>query len=127
MINIVFIGMGGFIGAILRYLLSGWVQTWTRSATFPVGTLAVNLLGCLLIGLLSQLVELRNFFNPETRLFLFIGVLGAFTTFSTFGNETLLLMRDGERMLSLINIGAHIFLGLMAVWLGQVCAQWLWR
>jgi len=87
-------------GAILRYLLSGWVQAWAKGAAFPYGTLTVNLLGCLIIGFLAQLVELRNLFSPETRVFVFIGVLGAFTTFSTFGNDTMLLLRDGEWGLS---------------------------
>lgn len=127
MMKFVLVGLGGFIGAVLRYLLSGCVQKWTKNATFPYGTLTVNLLGCLIIGLLSQLVEGRHLFSPETRIFVFIGILGAFTTFSTFGSETMNLLRDGETLLSLMNIGTHIFLGLTAVWLGQVFGQLIWR
>ncbi|MFQ5598077.1 MAG: fluoride efflux transporter CrcB [Nitrospiria bacterium] len=124
--KLMMVGLGGFIGAVLRYLLSGWVQTWTKSAVFPYGTLAVNLLGCLGIGLLSHLVEARNLWSPEARMFVFIGTLGAFTTFSTFGNETMKLLRNGETLLSFMNIGAHTILGLAAVWLGQVCAELIW-
>ena len=125
--KILLIGLGGSLGAILRYLVSGGVQGWSGSGAFPYGTLSVNLLGCLVIGLLSQLVELRGLFSPDARAFLFIGTLGAFTTFSTFGNETMQLMREGELFLSLANICAQILLGLTAVWLGHACAQWLWR
>lgn len=121
------IGAGGFIGAIFRYLISGWVQNWSRSLDFPYGTLAVNLLGCFVIGLLSYWGEQHNLFSPNARLFVFIGLLGAFTTFSTFGNETLNLLRARNELLVLLNVGAHILLGLLAVWLGRVLAAFLWR
>lgn len=121
------IGTGGFIGAILRYLVSGWVQNWSRSLDFPYGTLAVNLLGCFIIGLLSYWGEQHNLFSPNTRFFIFIGLLGAFTTFSTFGNETITLLRARDELLALLNVGAHILLGLLAVWLGRVLAAFLWR
>ena len=125
--KIILIGLGGFLGAVMRYLVSGGVQSWSKSATFPYGTLAVNLIGCLMIGLLAQLVEIRNILSPETRAFLFIGTLGAFTTFSTFGNESMNLLKEGEALLSFLNVGVHILFGLTAVWLGQVCAQLIWR
>lgn len=121
------IGIGGFIGAILRYLLSGWVQDWSRSLDFPYGTLAVNLLGCFVIGILSYWGEQHNLFSPNARLFVFIGILGAFTTFSTFGNETVNLLRARDELLALLNVGAHVLLGLLAVWLGRVLAAFLWR
>lgn len=121
------IGAGGFIGAILRYLVSGWVQNWSRSLDFPYGTLAVNLLGCFIIGILSYWGEQHNLFSPNVRLFVFIGLLGAFTTFSTFANETLNLLRARDELLALLNVGAHILLGLLAVWLGRVLAAFLWR
>src|SRR5947199_2363196 len=94
MINALWVGVGGFIGSVLRYILSGVVQDLTGRDDFPAGTLAVNLLGCLTIGLLSQLVEDRSAFSPETRAFVFMGILGGFTTFSAFGNETMNLWRD---------------------------------
>jgi CrcB protein len=126
MSNMLWIGVGGFVGSILRYLLSGLVQQWTRRDDFPVGTLAVNLLGCLLVGLLSQLAETRSAFSPETRAFLIIGVIGGFTTFSAFGNETMNLWRDKETLLGFVNIASHIVLGLGMVWLGRILGQNIW-
>ena len=125
--NILFIGFGGFLGSILRYVFSGYVQGLLRSADFPYGTIAVNLTGCLIIGFLSQLAESQGAFTPETRAFLFIGFLGGFTTFSTFGNETMNLFRDSENVLALVNIVLHTVLGLGAVWLGRLLAYQIWR
>ena len=81
--KILWIGAGGAIGAVLRYVVSGVVQGMARDNVFPYGTLAVNLAGCFLIGLLSILAETRGVFSSEASAFLFIGVLGALTTFST--------------------------------------------
>lgn len=125
--TLILVGLGGFLGAILRYLLSGAVQFWTKNSPFPYGTLAVNLIGCLFIGLLSQLGESRHLFSPEIRSFVFVGTLGAFTTFSTFGNETMTLFRNGEPLLSLVNIGTQLAFGLAAVWLGHSFAQVIWK
>ena len=127
MSKILLIGVGGFIGAILRYGVSGAVQDWSKSISFPYGTLAVNLIGCFVIGWLSQLVESYSLFTPEARAFLFVGILGAFTTFSTFGSETLNLLRDQETFLALANIGGQVLLGLVAVWLGRAAALAIWR
>src|SRR5438132_9601160 len=99
--------IGGFIGSALRYSVSGFVQGWSRSINFPYGTLAVNLIGCFAIGFLSQLAETRGFFTAETRTLIFIGVLGGFTTFSAFSNETIKLWREGEILLDTINVAAH--------------------
>lgn len=121
------IGVGGFIGSVLRYLLSGYVQQATKSVEFPYGTLAVNLIGCLIIGFLSQLADTRGVFTAESRAFVFIGALGGFTTFSTFGNESMNLLRDGENVFALVNVGAHIAFGLGAVWLGRTLAYLIWR
>lgn len=124
--NVLWVGVGGFIGSVLRYVLSGRVQEWCRREDFPVGTLAVNLLGCLVVGLLSQLAEARGAFSPETRAFVFVGVLGGFTTFSAFGNETMNLLRDKETSLALANVTGHVVLGLGAVWLGRVLGHTIW-
>lgn len=121
------IGLGGGLGAILRYLLSGAVQNWSKSVSFPYGTLAVNLLGCLLIGFLSGLTETRAIFSPEARLFIFIGLLGGFTTFSTFGNETFNLILSRESLLVFLNLTLHIVLGLGMVWGGRILATLIWR
>ena len=125
--RILLVGMGGFLGALLRYWIGGAVQNWSRSVQFPYGTLAVNLIGCLTIGLLSYLADTRGVLSTEARSFLMIGLLGAFTTFSTFSNETINLLRDGENVLSLLNIGAHTLFGLAAVWLGRSLAHLIWR
>ena len=120
-------GVGGFVGSVLRYWVSGWVQQVTASAGFPFGTMAVNLLGCLVIGLFSQLADVRGVFTPETRALVFVGVLGGFTTFSTFSNETFNLFRDNEAVSALTNLTLQIALGLGAVWLGRTLAYWIWR
>ena len=86
--------------------------------TFPVGTLVVNVSGCFLIGLLGGLVESRQMFGPDLRVFLLIGVLGGFTTFSSFAYETLALARDAEFARALLNIAAQLLLGLGAAWFG---------
>ena len=119
-------GIGGFIGSSLRYAISGYVQLWSKSIAFPYGTLAVNLIGCFAIGFLSYLAESRGMFTAETRTLIFIGVLGGFTTFSAFGNETINLWRDGENLLAALNITAHVILGLGAVWLSRTVAQQMW-
>ncbi len=126
-IRLCLIGAGGFCGAVLRYQVSGWVQDRSGSVTFPFGTLAVNMIGCLLIGLLTYLVETRSFFSVETRGFVLVGLLGAFTTFSTFGNETLTLLRDNRVLLALFNVGFQVIAGVALVWLGRVMASLVWR
>ena len=121
------IALGGAAGAILRYIVSGYVQRWTNSVEFPYGTLVVNLAGCLTIGVLSYLADARGVFTAESRAFVFVGLLGAFTTFSTFGNETMALFRDGENALALFNLGAHLVLGLGAVWGGRALTSLIVR
>ena len=127
MTNILLIGAGGFIGSVLRYLVSGWAQQAAKSVGFPYGTLAVNVIGCFIIGFLAQLAESRGVFTPETRGLVFIGLLGGFTTFSSFGNDTINLFRDGETVNALVNVGANVILGLALVWLGRAVAFWIWR
>ena len=127
MYKLFLIGLGGFAGALLRYGVSGLVQNWSNSVSFPYGTLAVNLLGCFLIGSLSYLAEAYGVFSVETRAFVFVGLLGAFTTYSTFGNESFNLLREGETFLSFANIGLHLILGLGAIWLGRIMVASLWR
>ena len=120
------IGAGGFIGAVLRFLISSWVQTRSGSIVFPFGTLAVNMIGCLLIGFLTYLVETRSLFSVETRSFILIGLLGAFTTFSTFGIETLGLIRDNRIDLAALNAGSQVVVGVALVWLGRIIASVIW-
>lgn len=113
------IGMGGFVGAILRYALGGWVQSAAPNSLFPIGTLAVNVIGCFAIGAVAQTVEARGVLNPHTRLFLTVGLLGGFTTFSAFANETLNGFREGVPGIAIANVVASVGLGLLAAWAGR--------
>lgn len=121
------IGLGGFIGAVLRYLVSGWVQDRSGSIMFPFGTATVNLLGCFAIGLLTFLVETRSYLSVETRAFILIGLLGSFTTFSTFGSETLMLIRSGRMDMAALYAGGQVVIGVIMVWLGRLLAAGIWR
>lgn len=120
--QLLWVGAGGFIGSISRYALGGAVHRLLPGAAFPYGTLAVNVLGCLLIGLAAGLTESRQVLGPEARLFLILGFLGSFTTFSTFGYETLALARDAETLAAAGNVALHLVAGLGAAWLGLVLA-----
>ncbi len=122
--ELLLVGIGGFVGAVARYVVSGAVQH-QAGGHFPAGTLAVNLIGCAAIGGLMALVEDRGALSPDLRLLLLVGLLGSFTTFSTFGHETLALLREGELRLSLANAGGHLGLGLLAVGSGRVLARWI--
>lgn len=121
--KVLIVGMGGFLGATLRYLIGGWVSQLTSESNFPYGTLAVNIIGCLAIGLLSGLAETRGLLTPEMRLLLLTGVLGALTTFSTFSYETASLMQMGQSLPAMLNLSAQIILGLSAIWVGQRVSQ----
>jgi CrcB protein len=115
--DLLFVGAGGFLGAVSRYVLAGIVHQLRPFSTFPAGTLVVNVVGCLVVGLLGGLGESRHI-GHETRLFVFFGIIGGFTTFSAFGYETLALLRDGEHARAALNVGLHLLLGLGGVWAG---------
>ena len=121
--QIFLVGIGGFLGSVFRFLLSGFVHRLIPLSEFPFGTLAVNVVGCLLIGVLNGLAETRQVIGPELRLFLMIGMLGGFTTFSTFGYETLALIRDAEVFRAMGNVALHMFFGLTAVWIGDALGR----
>ena len=123
MLRVFLVGAGGFLGAVLRYLVGGWVHNVLDNAWFPYGTLVVNVVGCLLIGFLAGLAENRLVFGAETRLFLFIGILGGFTTFSSFAYETLALARDAQNLAAAINVLAQVSLGLAGVWIGNTLSR----
>jgi CrcB protein len=125
--HLLIIGIGGFIGAIFRYLISGVVQDFSKSIHFPYGTMSVNLLGCFIIGLLIHLVEYRGMFSPEVRLFVFLGLLGSFTTFSTFALETNSLLNDVQWLQGFTNILVTNVLGLAMVFAGRGLSQIIWR
>jgi fluoride exporter len=125
--SVAIVFLGGGLGASLRHLLGGAAQSLSKSATFPWGTFAVNVTGCFVIGLLSQLSESRGVPSGQTRTFVFVGILGGYTTFSSFGNETINLLRGGEALAAAANAGGQLVLGLLAVALGRAAAQLLWR
>ncbi|MCF6237954.1 MAG: fluoride efflux transporter CrcB [Candidatus Marinimicrobia bacterium] len=121
--KIVVIGLGGFMGAVSRYYVSGLAQKF--SDRFPYGTLTVNLAGSFILGLLATLFLEKVIVSQELRLFVLVGLLGAFTTYSTFSWETLNLMRGGEWLLVSFNIMANVLGTLIAVWAGVSIAK-LW-
>lgn len=116
--GVLLVALGGAIGSVARYKLSGYVLHHTIDWRFPAGTFAVNVLGCLVAGLLAGLAEKHDFMSAETRLLLFTGILGGFTTFSAFGLETMFLLRRGEILVAGTNIVLSVVMGLLALWLG---------
>jgi CrcB protein len=125
--RVLLVGAGGFAGSVLRYWLSGVVQSGAGSTSFPVGTLVVNVLGCCAIGVLSELSETRGLLSPDSRALLIVGLLGGFTTFSAFANETVSAVRDGDVALASLNVLASVALCLGGVWLGRGLANAIWR
>ena len=121
--QVMLVGAGGFLGSVFRYLLSGIVHRSFPTADFPFGTLVVNLVGCFCIGVLHGLAETRQVIGPEWRLFLMIGLLGGFTTFSTFGYETMALFRDAEVFRAVGNVLLQVLCGLLAVWVGDLLGR----
>jgi CrcB protein len=125
-VQLLIIGLGGFVGTVLRYVMGGLVQSGAGSSLFPWGTLSINVLGCFGIGLLAELSEARGFLRPEMRGFLMVGILGGFTTFSAFANETVNAMRDAAMMIAAVNVLTSVALGLGAVWAGRIIAHAIW-
>jgi fluoride exporter len=117
--DILIIGAGGFIGAVLRYIAVLSMQVFKTRHNIPMGTLLVNVIGCLLIGFLAVLAENSRFITAEARNFLIVGILGAFTTFSTFGYESINMLKEGLSTSFILNIGLQLALGFFAVWLGM--------
>ncbi len=123
MLKLICIATGGAIGAVARFSISGCVQN-AAQGTFPWGTLCVNTAGSLLIGLFLGLSELTSV-SPAARLFVAIGFLGAFTTFSTYSIETLNLLRERETVLGLVNIGLNNLLALTCVFGGYFLSRYV--
>jgi len=118
MSKLIMVGLGGFLGSVLRYGAGELVGRISCAACPPLGTLLVNALGCLVIGILAGLAEARGLMALEMRLFLLIGLLGGFTTFSSFGLESYELLRLGNWPMALGNVAAQVSVGLAAVWVG---------
>ena len=125
--SILLVGLGGFLGSIARYKLGGLVLQLLGQERVLYGTFAVNVLGCLVVGLLAGIAERHELFGADTRLFLFTGLLGGFTTFSAFGLETVQLIRRDELGPAAMYVGGGVALGIAAVWLGLKLATLLPR
>jgi CrcB protein len=122
MMNVLVIGIGGFVGAVARYGIAVWIgQRWGRS--FPLGTFVINVSGSFLIGLLMTLMAERFTENPQWRLLLVVGFLGAYTTFSTFEYETGALLKDSEWLFAGLNVVLSVIVGFAALKLGEVMAK----
>lgn len=119
------VALGGALGSVLRYQVAGAVQRWNGS-DWPLGTLAVNLLGSLLIGGLAHLVLSRGLLSAEARLFMMVGILGGFTTFSAFSLETLRLLQQGAWEYALANMALSLTGGLAAAWAGFALTALIW-
>lgn len=135
MTTLFLVGLGGFLGAAGRYLVGQGMMDSSLEARFPVATLIVNVVGCALIGLIAGLAARQGgpgqlaenltpaWLNANAEAFIMTGVLGGFTTFSAFGNETFQLLRRGDTLAALGYVGATVVLGLLAVWLGYRLAE----
>jgi CrcB protein len=124
--QILMVALGGALGSVARYKLGGVVLHQTQTWDFPVSTFCVNVVGCLVIGVLAAVVEHHDLFSTQIRLFLFTGLLGGFTTFSAFGYETLFLLRRGLFSASMLYVALSVVCGLAAVAIGFKSVELLW-
>jgi CrcB protein len=122
MIKLLIIGAGGFLGAILRYEISGWTHKLV-GGSFPYGTLSVNVLGSFFLGFFLVLANTRFLIPDAYKSLIAVGLLGAFTTFSTFSYETMALLQINLLKQAILNIMLNLILGLIAVWLGIIAAR----
>lgn len=122
MTNLLYIALGGALGAVSRYLLSGWVSGATGKL-FPFGTLLVNVIGCFFLGVVAHVAQTTTLIPKSLNTAVTIGFLGALTTFSTFGYETLKQIEDGAWGGVLANIAANVIVGIAAVWAGIVVGR----
>ncbi len=120
--RVLLVGLGGFFGTLLRYWLSGVIAR-RYGETFPLGTLTVNAIGCFLAGFIFYFLYERFLTDPTSRSVVFIGLLGGFTTFSSYGLQTFTLLRDGEVFLAFLNVSVSNILGLTLIWFGYSLAR----
>jgi CrcB protein len=120
--TLLLIGSGGFLGSISRFLASRFMQN-NFTSTFPIGTFVVNITGCLLIGLIYGFSERSSLLTPGWKMFLAVGFCGGFTTFSTFANENLALLRDGDFFHFMLYTGLSVFLGIAATFSGVLITK----
>lgn len=121
--DVLLVGAGGFIGSVARFVLGGWVTQLTVASRFPTGTLAVNAIGCLCIGAISAYAEQTQALTAHTRLLLFTGLLGGFTTFSAFAYESWVLARENHWLLAGTSVVVQVVVALGAVWVGHASVQ----
>jgi len=117
LLNLLLIAIGGALGSTARYLFSLLIQR-ASGTLFPIGTFAVNCVGCLVFGAIAGAAEQRVQVAPELRLFLLVGILGGFTTFSSYAFESFVLVRDGQFAAALVNIVGQVIAGLGGMWIG---------
>lgn len=120
-----FVFLGAGTGGVLRFITSKLVHEFLSDWLLPVGTFAVNMIGCLLIGFFAHLAESHSFMTPEVRLFLLVGMLGGFTTFSTFGYDIFSLLHEGKLVWALLNAVVQVVLGVLLVYLGYWIAKFI--
>lgn len=120
--TILFVGTGGFIGSVMRYLVQIWIEKGLTS-TFPLGTLLANIAGSFIIGIVFALAEKGDLMNAEWRIFLAVGVCGGFTTFSSFAYNNFIMLKENAFEQFFLNVGGSLFLGILAVYLGVILVR----
>ena len=116
------IGIGGFIGAIARFWLGGYISN-KLGTRFPYGTFVINCTGSFLIGFILTLIAERTHWSPNWRYLIPVGFIGAYTTFSTFEYETFRSMQDGEFLIASLNVGLSVIVGFISIWLGVITGK----
>jgi len=115
-----YIGLGGAVGSIIRFVFSKLFQDYFKASFFPIGTLLVNIIGAFLIGIIFEIYDQNFVISPELKLLLATGFCGGFTTFSTFSNETMIMFSEGDYFYASIYIVSSVFFSLLAVYLGKI-------
>ncbi|MFN7914873.1 MAG: fluoride efflux transporter CrcB [Vicinamibacterales bacterium] len=121
--NILLIAIGGAVGSVCRYLVTSAVLR-ALGTLFPAGTFVVNVVGCLVFGVITGLAQDRITLSPDARAFLLAGVLGGFTTFSSYMNESAVLVREGQFLWAGLNLGGQVAVGFVAFWAAFSVASW---
>jgi len=116
--SILLVALGGALGSVTRFKISGWILHNSINWRFPLSTFMVNMIGCLVIGLLAGLAAKDNFFSENARVFLFTGIVGGFTTFSAFELDAFFLLKKGDVLVAGGYLMLSIFIGLLALWIG---------